>query len=106
VGDNNSLIIPANTTYDKKWGIYDTVCTNFLNFKFGISFNKSARIIGAGKLNMSFKRLIVNVLKVTSQKDLLSNSLEKLWNPIQGFLRIPNLKLNSLKARVTPYIGI
>src|SRR5699024_1058428 len=45
----NCKIIPATTTIEKKCGKYEAVCTSLLNFFDFSSFNKSAKIIGAGK---------------------------------------------------------
>ena len=63
-----SFIIPHTTTIEIKCGMYDTDCTVLLNGMHETSFNKSAKIIAAGKFTSKSVILIVRVFRISLQK--------------------------------------
>ena len=62
-GPKNVNTIVPQTTQDMKCGRYNAVCKVRFNATFRSSLSINAKIIGAGKPNTNFNRLISTVLR-------------------------------------------
>ena len=78
----------------------------FLNLIILISLSSNANIIGAGYPNSILKKLIWTVFLNTRKKlELLNNNL-KCLKSFHALPHIPSAALKSLKAIITPYMGM
>ncbi len=68
LGESSSLRIAITTTVEIKRGMYEMVCTTFLNFFARTSLSRIAKMMGIGKLITKLETEVITVLRSALQK--------------------------------------